>query len=88
MSTPYSTSTFNDRSLALQIVEATHAERTHVAHPKPSKKDSDAASVSSFGSSITLLKERLHSAKDSSAASTQSQRQRKDVLRNQVNIVG
>jgi hypothetical protein len=81
-----------DRSLAAQIVEASRAEHAHVARSSQadkSKKDSDAASVSSFGSTIGLLKNKFHSPsapkKDSPAPSSAMQ---KDILRNQVNIFG
>lgn len=86
----------NDRSLAAQIVEASHAEHTHIASSKPKKHskkmESDAASVSSFGSTIGLLKNKFH---HSSAPSSSSSAERKapasmqkKILRNQVNIVG
>ncbi|OIW32148.1 hypothetical protein CONLIGDRAFT_678563 [Coniochaeta ligniaria NRRL 30616] len=89
----------NDRSLAAQIVEASKAEHTHVASSepkKPSKKkmDSDAASVSSFGSSIGLLKNKFHHSSSSSSSSSADKKKthaasvQKKVLRNQVNIVG
>jgi hypothetical protein len=67
----------NDKSLAVQSMEASRAERTHVARNpfEPMKKDADAASVSSFGSSISLLKDKFrssssHKKKDTGAART------------------
>jgi len=82
-----------DRSLAAQIVEASHAERTHVASPKPKKHskkmESDAASVSSFGSSIGLLKNKFHHSSSSSTAENKTlASMQKKILRNQVNIAG
>ncbi|KAJ9139051.1 hypothetical protein NKR19_g7571 [Coniochaeta hoffmannii] len=89
----------NERSVAVQIMEASHAERTHVARnsrpAKPSnqaaKESSDAASVSSFGSSVSLLKNKFHSSsskKEKSSSPTSHSSSQKKILRNQVNIVG
>lgn len=83
----------NDRSLAAQIVEASKAEQNHVAVPKPKKQkkmEADAASVSSFGSSIGLLRSKLHrpSSSSSPAEKKAPASMQKNILRNQVNIVG
>lgn len=81
---------FNDKSLALQIVEASRFEQNHVAKPqhksKHGKNMSDSASVrssSSFGSSVGLLKDAFRSSSKQSASL-----QQKKILRNQVNFVG
>jgi hypothetical protein len=80
----------NDKSLAMKIVEASRYEQAHVASSKPSRKhnkiDSDTASVSSFGSSVSLLKSKFRSSP--SAGKTSSSSSQKTVLRNQVNTIG
>ena len=95
MSSPQHFSNTNDLALATQIMQASFAEKNHVARssssPKHSKKmDSDAASVSSFGSSISMLKTKFHHSSSSypreKSTKTLEQISQRNVLRNQVHI--
>lgn len=83
----------SDKSLAVQMVQASRYEQSHVAAAKPNKKhankkmNSDTASVSSFGSTASLLKTKFSSSSSTSAGKSSTGMQ-KNILRSQMNIVG
>jgi hypothetical protein len=89
-----------EKSIAVRIMEARLDKRTHVSQssaPEQSKTkaaDSDAASVSSFGSSVGLLKSKFHLSsttgkkKESSSSSSSASSMQRKALRKQVNMVG
>ncbi|KAI8232162.1 hypothetical protein K4K55_005777 [Colletotrichum sp. SAR 10_96] len=55
---------------AIQQGSAAQGPQTQSFYSKQHRKDSDAASISSFGSSVTLLKDKLHRSHDNKASSS------------------
>lgn len=85
-----------DRSLAMQIVEASRHEHSGAASSasksQNEKRSADTASIaskSSFGSTVGLLKSKLHSkSKSTMDSDAKKMLEQQRIMRNQVNIVG
>ncbi|KAH0434289.1 hypothetical protein CcaCcLH18_05402 [Colletotrichum camelliae] len=77
MHSSFSTSVTGDKQHSYAVLSAiqqggpaAQGSQTQSSYGQQHRKDSDAASISSFGSSVTLLKDRLHRSHDNMAYSS------------------